>query len=443
VLIFASSSSSTPGGGYFWRLTPDKYGNYLTGTWTKTASIPASYDPLYFASAVLPDGRVAIAGGEYGGVPYGGTSGTDAAIYDPVANKWTVIDSPASCPDIGDSQSVVLADGTWMVGFAWCDGGVTLNSQSLTWKQLQYNGKADGNVEAGFTLLPDNTVLSVYYHAQVYDPSSDQWNNAINLPVTLVDELGEMGPQVLRPDGTVFVAGATGATVIYNSKSKTVSKGPSFPKSPLGNVCTLSDSPGALLPNGNVLVVCSGGSKTSGQYQNGPSYWYEFDGTSLKLQTSPSDNGGSSFIYNMLVLPNGQILQTSLSNTVDFYNPAHNTYPNAWRPTITSMPASICPGAKGLQIGGIQLNGMSHGAAYGDDAQSDTNYPLVRITNSLTKHVFYCRTHDHSSMAVQSQTTAYTYFDVPNTVETGASVLEVVASGIASLPMPITVVSSC
>jgi len=155
------------------------------------------------------------------------------------------------------------------------------------------------------------------------------------------------------------------------------------------------------------------------------------------------DGGSVSFVYNMLVLPNGQILQVGLGSQVDFYNPANTTYPDSWRPLITSLPAKICLGATSLQIGGTRLNGMSQGASYGDDAQSDTNYPLVRITNTLSKHVFYCRTHDHSSMSVQSPLTAYTYFDVHTTVEIGPSVLEVVASGIASLPTPITVLSSC
>ena len=66
-------------------LTPDIYGSYVTGTWAQTDSIPASfgYAPLYFASAVLPDGRVIIEGGEYN---LNNTNLVDTnlgAIYDP------------------------------------------------------------------------------------------------------------------------------------------------------------------------------------------------------------------------------------------------------------------------------------------------------------------------------------------------------------------------
>ena len=58
------------------------------GTWAQVASTASNYGPLYFGSAVLPDGRYIIEGGEY-------NNGSDAwtklgSIYDPVANAWTV-----------------------------------------------------------------------------------------------------------------------------------------------------------------------------------------------------------------------------------------------------------------------------------------------------------------------------------------------------------------
>ena len=49
----------------WYKLTPDYGGNYVTGTWSTLASLPAGYAPTYFASAVLADGRVVIVGGEY------------------------------------------------------------------------------------------------------------------------------------------------------------------------------------------------------------------------------------------------------------------------------------------------------------------------------------------------------------------------------------------
>ena len=53
--------------GSWYKLTPDNFGRYVDGTWSQIASLPSGYAPEYFASAVLPDGRVLIMGGEYNG----------------------------------------------------------------------------------------------------------------------------------------------------------------------------------------------------------------------------------------------------------------------------------------------------------------------------------------------------------------------------------------
>jgi len=71
--------------------------------------------------------------------------------------------------------------------------------------------------------------------------------------------------------------------------------------------------------------------------------------------------------------------------------------------------------------------------------QAATNFPLVRITNLKTSHVFYSRTHDHSSMAVASNAVVSTHFDVPSVQEPGLSILQVVANGIASDPYVVVI----
>ena len=60
----------------WWKLTPDNTGSYINGTWSQVASpgpcpngYPGAsadtvYSPLYYASAVLPDGRFVMIGGE-------------------------------------------------------------------------------------------------------------------------------------------------------------------------------------------------------------------------------------------------------------------------------------------------------------------------------------------------------------------------------------------
>jgi hypothetical protein len=88
---------------------------------------------------------------------------------------------------------------------------------------------------------------------------------------------------------------------------------------------------------------------------------------------------------------------------------------------------------------GRNFNGFSQGAAYGDDAQAATNYPLVRLTNRATGHVFYARTHGHSTMAVAYSGTASTEYDVPAGMETGNADLVVVTNGIPSAPLAVRI----
>jgi hypothetical protein len=81
------------------KLTPDATGSYVNGTWSTLA--PMNEDRLYFASQVLPDGRVWVMGGEYTGPHLDANWGADAEIYDPVANTWTSVapyPSQTGCP---------------------------------------------------------------------------------------------------------------------------------------------------------------------------------------------------------------------------------------------------------------------------------------------------------------------------------------------------------
>jgi hypothetical protein len=88
----------------------------------------------------------------------------------------------------------------------------------------------------------------------------------------------------------------------------------------------------------------------------------------------------------------------------------------------------------------MQFNGLSQGAMYGDDAQMATNYPLIRIINNASHHIFYARTYDPSTMAVATgKSKVSTHFEAPTDMETGASKLVVVANGIASKPVTVTV----
>lgn len=417
-------------------LTPDAFGAYTNGTWSQLASLSPDYGPLYYASAVLGDGRVVVTGGEYN---LGGSAvwTNKGAIYDPLSDTWTNLLPPEGWNNIGDAQSTVLPDGTFLLANPFDKRIALLDPLSLTYTNFN-PPKDDRNDEEGWTLLPDGSVLTVDAIAaplsQRYIPSLNQWVTAGSTIVNLVDAPSqEVGPALLRPDGTVFAMGATGHNAVYNVALDTWSVAVDFPFVPGEGQYDIADGPAALLPNGNVLCAAS-----PGVFKR-PTHFFEFDGTSL-TQVADIPNGpvDISFYGRMLVLPTGQVLFTDGSRDVEIYT--SNGIPDpSWAPTITSAPPDVQPGMT-YTISGTQFNGLSQGAAYGDDAQSATNYPLVRITNQASGHVFYARTHDHSSMAVATgDAIVSTSFDVPASVELGSSNLVVVANGIPSASVTVTI----
>jgi hypothetical protein len=239
---------------------------------------------------------------------------------------------------------------------------------------------------------------------------------------------------VLRPDGTVFATGASdrepGHTSIYDSNSGTWTAGPDFPNNDAAN-----DAPAALEINGNVVVVAS---PYRGTF-SAPSSFYEWDGTNLNVFPAPPNAvNTTSFEGHLLDLPNGQIMYTDFSTDVEFLTPA-GTYNSVWKPTISTAPSSLTPSST-YSNSATQFNGLSQGGAYGDDFQDATNYPLVQIVNNSTGHVFYCKTHNHSTMGVATGgEMVSTNFDVPASIETGASQLYVMANGIPSVPVSVTI----
>jgi hypothetical protein len=419
----------------WWRLTPDINGSYLNGTWTQLASMQSDYAPLYFASAVLPDGRLLIEGGEYNFLSPVWTN--KGAIYDPVANAWTTVVPPAGWANIGDSPAIVQADGVFTMG----QGGIAtkkqvlFNASTLTWTAVG-SGKADTYSEEGFGLLPDGRIMVVdtqsIPNSELYNPTTQTWTSAGSTGVILVDAGSlEIGPQIQRPDGTLVAFGGTPHNAIFTFSTNAWTPGPDFPG---GN--DIADGPVSLLPDGNVLAYASPG------VFSGTGTFFIFDGTTFTQAPATQTSGShQSWEARTLLLPTGQVLWLIADGrTIDVELFTSTGRPSdAWRPRIRSVAATLTRGAT-FQISGTQFNGLSAGSDYGDDALSATNYPLVRITNIATGHVFYARTHNHSTMAIATgNTIVSTMFDVPATAETGESSLVVVANGIASRPKRVTI----
>ncbi|MDQ2814422.1 MAG: hypothetical protein M3Z75_21805 [Actinomycetota bacterium] len=468
VLVHDEPDNNTTGGSNAWyKLTPDSSGSYVNGTWSQIASMPAAYSPLYFASAILPDGRMIVEGGEYiGENPAWSNQGE---IYSPVTNAWKPVAPPPGWTNIGDAASDVLANGTFMLQQP-CQTCITnpdltvddalLNARTLKWTVIPGTGKNDPNDEEGWTLEPNGQLLTVDAWipaaTQLFNPATKSWSFAGNTAANgnPVDPLPvvEIGPQAEMPGGNTFVVGAGSSTqepptacttntptqtALYTYKAGTVGTWTAGPQIPaIGNQeYDSTDGSAATLPNGNVLF------DASACVYNTPTHFFVYNASSSTLTQVtdvPNAPNDSSYYTRMLDLPNGQVLFNDGSNQMEVYT-AGGTPNASWEPSISALSSTRLAPGRTYTLWGKQLAGLDQGAAYGDDVQNNTNFPLVRITNSATGVVTYARTHDWTSVSVNPGTRSSTKFTLPQGTPAGTSTLVVVANGIASPPSTVTI----
>ena len=435
----ASATAGDIGTQNWWKLTPDKNGHYLEGTWSPLAQGPNA--PLFYASAVLRDGRVFVAGGEY-------DAGAQvdllaAEIYDPVTDAWTSLPTPAGWPKIGDASCCVLPDGTILVGSINDNRTAIYDPAANSWTPAAPKNNPQVSEET-WTLLPDESVLTAdcFGHPQTekYVIASDQWVLCGATPGDLVKaDTSEIGPAILLPDGRVFAIGASGHTAIYTmpdvaNQPGSWTAGPDFPA--IGGVPVgAEDAPACLMPNGRVLCVAG---PINGDYLP-PTYFFEFHPKTghLILAPKPGNHDREPFLSRMLLLPTGHVMFTNGTNDIEIYSPEGDPDPS-WRPHITDCPHHLHRGNSYL-LKGRQLNGLSQAVSYGDDATMATNYPLVRLRHEGSHSVHYCRTFNHSTMGVATgNITQSTNFFVAPSIPTGKYHLAVIANGIHSEHVSVT-----
>jgi hypothetical protein len=432
----------------WYRLTPDIHGSYVNGTWTTLAAMHDTR--LYFSSDVLQDGRVFVAGGEYG------TGRATAEIYDPVNDTWTVLPIPTALLDptkkspalasgkqgFIDSVSKILSNGNVLVapvGPANYGGTLIYNPVSNTWTSGPTYVRGGYQDEASWVKLPDDSILTIDpfgTNSERYIPSSNTWVNDGTVPDSLYDGFGfELGSAFLLPSGNAFFLGSTGHTALYTptgtTSSGTWAAGPDIPSAQ-----GTPDAAAAMMVNGRILCAVSP-VPTSGNHFPKPTSFYEYDPVSNAFTQANAPGGGtsiniSSYVTTMLDLPDGTVLYaTQSSSQLYIYQPDGSPLA-AGQPAITS----ITPNADGsYHLTGTLLNGISEGAAYGDDWQMNSNYPIVRLTDAAG-NVYYARTFNWSSTSVMTgNTPETTEFRLPPGLAVGTYSLVVVANGNSSVPV--------
>jgi hypothetical protein len=321
----------------WFRLLPSNTGSYTGGTWSAfapndrvaIAAMPGGYGPLFYASAVLPDTRVVVQGGEFENSANncnGNTESTLGAMYNPHNNTWSAVNPPPTWATIGDSNSIILGpnnltkpDGVNTVYSAATyalsnnpDNTAPQNREMalatipafpgtgpFTWTRLSA-GKADRNSEENFTLLPNGMVLTIDNscivppvfgpcvtnptNSELFNQSSGSWSSAGTLPAALTNDGGmnivpETGPLVSIGFNMAVQFGGNNNTAVFsyrganpNPSGSSWIAGPAFPAGQFA-----FDGPAALLPNGNILV------QTSGAFTQ-PSLMWEFQSSILTPQ---------------------------------------------------------------------------------------------------------------------------------------------------------------
>jgi hypothetical protein len=167
---------------------------------------------------------------------------------------------------------------------------------------------------------------------------------------------------------------------------------------------------------------------------NGPTTIFDYDPTTNSLsQVDTTGVGGlASFAYGdrMLVLPTGEILLTTGSSQLYVFTPDEGP-----DPSLNPVIAGIQDNGDGtFTLTGAQLNGFSGGASYGDDAEMDSNYPIVFLTDG-NGQVFFARTFNWSPGLVQSGDLTTTDFTLPDGIAPGDYSLQVSGTGLISDPV--------
>lgn len=421
----------------WWRLSPTPTGDYVAGTWSLLA--PMSEGRLYYASALLPDGRVFVAGGEYNGAGQNVDLAT-GEIYDPVANAWSALPNTPGWAHIGDAPCAVLPNGTLMLGSIDTTQVAIYDPVSGTWTSV--TGKHDVSSEETWTLMQDGSVLvpQCTNHPQVekFLTPENRWEVAASLPagLDLVEASSiEIGPAITLPSGHVFAIGATGVTAVYwppflADQPGFWTAGPTFPKDASGLQLAAKDAPACLLPSGDVICCAGPVTGASADYLP-PTTFFLFNGTNLVSIAAPPNSQPTipPFAGRMLLLPTGQVLFSNGTNQIAVYTPGGQPDP-AWAPSITNCDTNLQKGMT-YTLRGSQLNGLSQACSYGDDASMATNYPIVHLVYPSGADC-YCRTFAHSGMGIEPGAKRTTRFTVPAMAPSGPARLIVVANGIAS-----------
>lgn len=200
-----------------------------------------------------------------------------------------------------------------------------------------------------------------------------------------------------------------------------------------------ADAPAAVMPNGHVLFAADA-SPTLGLFQ-APTQLFDFNpGPNTLSPVAPAIPDlnltvNPSYVTRMFLLPTGEVLFADGSWELWIYTPDGAPDPS-WLPVFAQVKYN---GAGVFSMRGVRMNGVSAGSSYGDDVESDENYPIVRLSNGAG-NVFYARTSNWSNTGVGKPSGNETVeFTLKPGMAPGNYSMVVIRAGIASKPRCVTI----
>ena len=463
VMALTSPSSGMPDASQVWmRLSPDTKGDYSSGSWRFTA--PMSTPRLYFGSNIVRDTRLIVIGGEYSGVGLPMNHTRTGEVYDPATDTWTAI-APHPEQQFGDVPTILLDGDRILAGSLFTRNTWIYHYPTDTWEQNPITKVYDDiSVEETWVKLPGGRILNYdLWHsteipngqfAEIFDPVANEWLPASPtdgtaagfIPQLSAIVLGhELGGALQTPrrmkhrDGTeeVFYIGATGHTALYNPARNEWRAGPDILGEARGvmGLFGADDAPAAELPNGHIIFIADAGPVLRTFSPPTRFFIYDPESNIISQMSTPFDNhldNIPAFVTRLLVLPTGQILYGDNGSREMWVFTPEGTAPGALRPKVDDVVRGPA-WSNSYTVIGRQLNGASSGSSYGDDVESDENYPIVSLT-AKDGSVFYATTSNWSNTDVGKQGAQTVDFTIQESIPAGKYRLVVSGAGIRSKP---------
>jgi hypothetical protein len=398
-------------------------------------------------------------------------------IYDAGSNSWSPSGTKAYSMDSSDEEGWARTSEGTILTYDLFQSIATngsyaeqYNPKTGMWSSISpSDGTAKGTIPqlsspaVGYELGPalrlqDGRifVIGANQHTALYNPTTNKWKAGPDISGTLNGIPSPFGaddaPGAILPNGHVIFAADAGVSGFTSSGNITAGSavitgipstaiiqvfwsvnGAGIP--PLSYIVSV-DSPSQVTISSPATATTTADAISWGGTFNNPTELFDFDPRSNKITqvTSALPDGNlpyeGCYPTRMLILPTGQLLFSDDSSQLWLYTSSGTPDPKL-RPVITNVRYQ--DDGK-FRLTGFQLDGQSAGAAYGDDDQMDSDYPIIRMVNS-SGNVFYARTSNWSKIAVGTDTGSETVdFTLNPGVTPGDYSLIVSGAGISSLP---------